>query len=251
MKNPEFMKMHKDKIPRDIFEKYNMNELRTKNGYVHFRINKGMYGLKHATILAYQQLKEHLVPHVYYPIPNTVGMWKHTFKPISFCLCVDDFGIKHLNKQDVQHLLDTLQQKYTVTTDWTGSNYCGLILKWDFRNCHVDISIPGYIDKLLKKLKHKKTTRPVHAPHKWSIPIFGQHDQQSIPDDSSNLLPKTKVKIVQSIVGALLYGTRDDDPSMNPALNKISITQATPANDTLEKCEQLLDYLSWNPNTTI
>ena len=111
--------------------------------------------------------------------------------------------------------------------------------------------MPGYINKLLKKLNHKKPTRPVHAPHKWSIPIFGRHVQQSIPDDSSNLLPKAKVKLVQSIVGALLYYTQAVDTFMYLALNEISIIQVTPIDNTLEKCEQLLDYISWNPNATI
>lgn len=61
-----------------------------KDGYVHFCINKGMYGLKQAAILAYDQLKQNLAPHGYQPIPNTVRMWKHTTKPIQFCLCIDD-----------------------------------------------------------------------------------------------------------------------------------------------------------------
>ena len=46
--------------------------------------------------------------------------------------------------------------------NWTGSSYCGLTLKWDFINKHVDISMPGYIDKLLKCLAHPKPPRPVH-----------------------------------------------------------------------------------------
>ena len=85
------------------------------NGYVHFKINKGMYGLKQAAILAYQQLKQHLAPHGYYPIPNTVGMWKHKTRPIQFCLCVDDFGVKYTRKEDANHLLEKLKMKYNMT----------------------------------------------------------------------------------------------------------------------------------------
>ena len=251
MDKPEFMKMHKSEIPTDIFSRYKMDKIVSKNGYVHFKINKGMYGLKQAAILAYQQLREHLQPHGYYPIPNTVGMWKHKTKPISFCLCVDDFGIKYTNKKDAEHLLETLKTKYTVTTDWSGSNYCGLTIQWDYRNRHVDISMPGYIPKLLKKLNHIKPERPVHAPHKWAVPIYGRHIQPSTPIDASNSLPPSKTKLVQSVVGALLYYTRAVDPSMYPALNEISITQAYPTAQTLEKCNHLLDYVSWNPNATI
>ena len=126
MPNEEYMKMHIDEIPDNIVHKYNMNELIDKNRYAHFKINKGMYGLKQAAILAYDQLRSHLEPHGYFPVPNTVGMWKHKTRPIQFCLCVDDFGIKFVNKTDVEHLLTTLKMKYKLTINWTGKNYCAL-----------------------------------------------------------------------------------------------------------------------------
>ena len=76
-------------------------------------------------------------------------MWKHNTKAIQFCLCVDDFGVKYTNKRDAQHLLDALKEKYHIKSDWTGLNYCGLTINWNYRNCVVDISMPGYIPKLL------------------------------------------------------------------------------------------------------
>ena len=110
MPEAEYMKMHIDEIPQDIITKYNMNQLVDKNRYVHFKINKGMYGLKQAAILAYEQLRKRLALYGYIPIPNTVGMWKHETCPIQFCLCVDNFGIKFTQKADVEHLLDALQK---------------------------------------------------------------------------------------------------------------------------------------------
>ena len=104
-------------IPEDIINKYKLNSLKDLRGNVHFKITKGMYSLKQAVILAYQQLQDHLAPYGYHPIPNTVGMWKHTHKPIQICLCVDDFGVKYTNKQDTLHLLEALQQKYKMTVD--------------------------------------------------------------------------------------------------------------------------------------
>jgi len=131
-----------------------MHTIKDKNGHVHFNITKGMYGLKQAAILAYQQLKAHLAPHEYFPIPNTVGMWKHKTQPIEFCLCVDDFGVKYTRKEDADHLLATLQTKYKMTCDWTGTSYCGLTLNWDYQTHHVGISMPGYINKLLTRLAY-------------------------------------------------------------------------------------------------
>ena len=48
-----------------------------------------------------------------------------------------------------------------------------------------------------------------------------------------------------------MYYTRAVNPSMYPALNEISIIQANPTIQTLNKCNYLLDYVSWNPNATI
>ena len=114
---------------------------------MYFKIKKEMYDLKQAFILAYNQLKSNLGPYGHHPIPNTVCLWKHVSKPIQFCLCVDDFGIKDESKTDTEHLFATLQKYYTITIDWTGKN-CGLTLDWDYPNCHVDIVIcmPGYIE---------------------------------------------------------------------------------------------------------
>ena len=77
-------------------------------------MKKGMYGLKQATILVYNHLKEHLAPHGYYSIPNTVRMWKHKSQPIQFCLCVNDFGIKYSNIQDNNHILNSLKLRYDI-----------------------------------------------------------------------------------------------------------------------------------------
>ena len=91
-----------------------------------------MYGLKQAAILAYQHLKSTLEPQGYYHVPGTVGMWAHKTRPIQFCLCVDDFGVKYFNRADVDHLLQTVGQLYKFTTDWTGQHYCGMTLDWNY-----------------------------------------------------------------------------------------------------------------------
>ena len=111
-----------------------------------------------------------------------------------------------------------------MTVYWNGSNYCGLTLQWDYNKWYVDISMPGYIEKLLQRLAHQRPTRPVHEPHTWTKPVFGRYVQPSTPEDTSTRLPNTDTKIIQSIVGALLYYTRAVDPSMYPALNEASLT---------------------------
>ena len=115
------MKLHISEIPQDIIDQYDLSKHMDMNKYVYFKITKGMYGLKQAAKLAYNQLVQNLSPHGYYPVPNTVGIWKHKRRKTKFCLCMDDFGIQYHTQDDAQHLIDTLKKYYTITIDWSFS----------------------------------------------------------------------------------------------------------------------------------
>ena len=86
------------KIIPTAFEKlYNLTT-KVKNGFVYMQIEKGMYGLPQAGILANKLLRKRLAPHGYYEIPHTPGLWKHIHWPIKFTLLVDDFVVKYVGK---------------------------------------------------------------------------------------------------------------------------------------------------------
>ena len=51
-----------------------------------------------------------------------------------------------------------------MSTDWEGKNYCGLTLEWNYTECYVDISMPGYVQKALENTS-TKTCKSQHAPH--------------------------------------------------------------------------------------
>ena len=194
-----------------------------------------MYGLKQAAILAYNNIVRLLEPHGYTPAPGTMGLWTHKDKPTRFCLCVDDFGIKYFNKKDVEHLLSALAKHYDYTIDWTGENYCGLNIKWNYTAGHVDVSIDGYIKHLLKRLNHPTPSTPVHAPHEWQAPIYGKHRQYTKDPDSLPLLDETDTKFVQTVVGALLYYGRAVEHPILVALNEISTQQQQPTQKVMKK----------------
>jgi hypothetical protein len=43
---------------------------------------------------------------------------------------VDDFGIKYIGKENLQHLYDALQKEtYKIVEDLEGNLYCGITLK--------------------------------------------------------------------------------------------------------------------------
>ena len=249
MEQPEYMKMHTKYIPDDIMQQYNLNELVYK-GYVYIQINKGMYGLKQAALLAYQQLQNFLCPAGYSPIPNTVGMWKHHTRKTIFYICVDDFGIKFYNKNDIDHLLTSLRHHYKVSIDWEGKNFCGLTLNWNYSDGYVDISMPEYVNKVLQKYQHPKPSKPEYSPHVHTEPVYGA-TQQFAPIDNSPPVDKTTTKCIQGIIGSLLYYARTIDNTMLTAINEISAVQVKPTEKTLRAVTKLLDYASTYPDTII
>ena len=172
-----------------------------------------------------------LEPHGYSPCPNTSGIWKHRTRKTKFCL-VDDFGVKYFSTQDANHLLDVLKEHYTVSVDWAGKNYCGLTFNWEYEQGYVDVSMPGYVEKTLKRLQHVKPSVPQYSPHKWTKPSYGSKLQMA-PVDTSQKLKKPGIKHVQSVVGSFLYYARAIDATMLPALNDIGSQQANPTEKTL------------------
>ena len=63
----------------------------------------------------------------------------------------------------------------------------------------------GYIDKVFLKYGHTKPTQPQLTPHKHREIKYGGKQKISPADDTSPDLDVVGVKIIQEIVGALLY----------------------------------------------
>ena len=65
------------------------------NGFLYVRVEKGIYGLVQAGIIAHTALNEHLQLFGYEPAPITPGLWHHNKNGITFTLVVDNFGIRY------------------------------------------------------------------------------------------------------------------------------------------------------------
>ena len=76
MEGYEYMKVPYNHFPPDIRERYNLDSKVTASGHIFIKIKKGMYGLKQAAILAYDNMKKHLAAYGYHPIRGITGMWK-------------------------------------------------------------------------------------------------------------------------------------------------------------------------------
>ncbi len=104
-------------FPQDIIDKYNLLcDNVDANGNVLCKVCHGMYRLPQAGIISQELLKEQLIVADYQQSKLTPGYWTHNWQPISFTLVVADFGVKCINKDDVTHLLNVLQNDYEADT---------------------------------------------------------------------------------------------------------------------------------------
>jgi len=105
LKRPEFARIHLDDLPEEIINEYNLKEIATPDGWVYIRITKGMYGLPQSGALANEQLEKRLNAEGYFQSKIVPGFWKHRSWDLQFVLVVDDFGIKYLWEEDLDHLI--------------------------------------------------------------------------------------------------------------------------------------------------
>ena len=109
MDRNEYMRLKLSDLTEDFAKEYDLASKVTKDGYVYVEIRRGMYGLPHAGLIAQQLLEKRLNKEGYHQSELTPGFWTHTWRPISFTLCVDNFGVKYVGKQHVEHLLSVLK----------------------------------------------------------------------------------------------------------------------------------------------
>ncbi len=102
-----------------------------------------MYRLPQLGLIANELLEERLNKHGYWQSKLVPGMWKHDKRPIQFTSAVDNFGVKYTGQEDVEHLKSSIEQDYTVTADWTGNQYIGITLDWDYNRQQVHLSMPN------------------------------------------------------------------------------------------------------------
>jgi hypothetical protein len=179
------------------------------------------------------------------------GLWKHKTRLIAFTLVVDNFGVKYVEKEHVEHLIAAIKEKYKLIKDWIGNLYCDIKLAWDYNARTLDISMPGYICKMLLKYKHWMPMHPQHSPYTPAPKQYGAAAQSPLPIDISPKLLPEEIKEIQQVIGSILYYACMVDITLLMALSSIPIEQSKGTTSTMEKAKQLLDYLATNPDATI
>ena len=112
-----------------LIEHYKLKDIATKDSMVYVEIQRGMYGLPQAGLLAQELLEKRLKKHGFTQSNRTPGLWTHKWRPIQFTLLVvDDFGVKYVGEENLQFLIGILKENYEISIDRAGSRYIGITM---------------------------------------------------------------------------------------------------------------------------
>ena len=190
----EYMQLKLSDLPDDVVRHYKLSAKGTKDGYVYVEIWQGMYGFPQAGLIAQKLLEQRLNKEGYYQSERTPGLWTHTWRPIIFSLCVDDFGIKYVGKTQAGQLLTFLQTHYKILRDWSRKRYLGIDLYWDYVQHKVHLSVLTYVSDDIKQFHHQQPHKPQDQPYSHIKPIYGGKVQYVADADISPPLKKSDKK---------------------------------------------------------
>ena len=94
----EYLKLKLSDVPQEVIDEYDLTKKATSDGHVYVEVRKGMYGLPQAGLIAQQLLEKRLNKEGYRQSEVVPGLWTHDWRPITFSLVVDDFGVKYVGK---------------------------------------------------------------------------------------------------------------------------------------------------------
>jgi hypothetical protein len=122
--------------------------------------------------------------------------------------------IEHFN-----FLLNILKKYHGVQFNMAGNKLTGITIKWDYPGKHCQISMPGYIDSLISKLKHPHPSILQLSPYACLPISYGAKTQFAPDNDALELLDDARKQCIQEIVCSLLYYARAVDNKLLVALS--------------------------------
>ena len=248
MERKEYIRIAVHLIPKAFMKEYNLYS-KVHKGYLYVEIGKGICGLPQAGRLANDLLRKRLATCGYLECTHTPGLWRHINRPVVFTLVVDNFGVKIVGVEHLQHLVESLKKFYEIELDPTGTKYCGITLEWDYFNRTVDLSMPKYVPIKLKEFNHPTPTKPQHSPFPCA-PQF-TNSQKLVPEDNSKVLSPERIKRIQKIIRSFLYYGRAIDTTIVKALSTLATKQAKATENTDLLVKHFLDYCATHPDAKI
>jgi endonuclease I len=134
--------------------------------------------------------------------------------------------VSKMSAKNTEHVMTSIKKKYDISSDWTGSAYCGSKIVWDYANVTVDLSTSDYIKADLHKYQHPAPTHAEHAPHKWNLPVNCAKTQYVEDREDSPALSPKDANRPQQLGDTLLYYARVADPTLIVPVHFLASEQA-------------------------
>ena len=243
MPRPEFGRVKLSDIPDEIIEEYKLREIATKDEWVYFRADKTHYGLPQAGSLSHDLLEKRLNAEGYVKTLTVPGLWKHKTRNIQFVLVVDDFGIKYVKTEDLDHLVGVLKRHYDVSVDIHGKEFVKIELDWDYKKGEVHLSMEPYLRKALRQFDNLVPQKRQDSPYPHTEPKYGAKVQFAEYDNSPEVGKEGQTHI-QRVNGKFLWYGRAVDPTTLVPLSALASQQSKPTQNTMNKSQHFLDYMA-------
>jgi hypothetical protein len=124
------MRITRKQLSATIIEEYDLGKYFI-NEMIRLQVNKGIYGLPQAGLLAQNRFIVHIAEHGYIQSDVVPCLFRHATNDVTFVLVVDDFGIKYQNDAGRDYFLDTLKLLYKITIDAKGEHYLSITVVHD------------------------------------------------------------------------------------------------------------------------
>jgi hypothetical protein len=241
LKRPEYAKIKLSDIPEEVIKEYDLHQYATPDGWIYIKVSRGMYGLPQAGSLGHDLLEQRLNKEGYFQSQIVPALWKHKTKPIQFVLVVNDFGIKYLKKEDLDHLIQTLEKHYDVSVDLEGKEFMKIQLDWDYENRKVHLSMAPYLQKALQQFDNIVPSKRQDLPYPYTEPKYGAK-QQFAEYTTSAPVGNDEQKYVQKVTGKFNWYARGVDSTMLTPISALSAQQAKPTQTMMRRVQHFLDY---------
>ena len=240
--HPQFIKIYISTYSPEVLSRLRLHPFiqtdRQGKPYILFRADKTLYGLKEAGKLSNLQLVKLLLSFGFVET-STPCLFRHPTRHITFCLVVDDFGVKYTHRYDFDFLVSCLASVYHVKAHPQATKFLGFTINHDRRARTLSIAYPGYIDALLARLR-PEGVRPCSTPSIYVPPRYGLTTPPSATSDQDPPASPAQCKELQIAVGYLLYYGRCVDSRFLPATCALACEHATATLGTIARLNRLL-----------
>ena len=245
----QYMRFVMNMIPQEIIDGYNLEAIVHEDGYCYAEIRKALYGLRESGYITNVKLKIILGLEGYIPSKFTPGLFTHKTKEIAFSLVVDDFGVRYNKREDTEHLLKTIQDRYPVKAEWDPTFYLGITLEFGYEERTCKMSMPEYVKQALIKF-HCEFSKTTHSSFPFKAPVYGRKIQMATIN-KTNPMTTVQTKLLQQVDGTFLYYVRAVDCTMLHALSDLATRVKDGTQKIVKALNHFLDYSATHPEAVV